>query len=252
VGNLQYRSRNADASKGHLAPVVNTMSSGAILLAAGRGDRMRGDGNKVLLPIVGREVLLHAIDAFSDIPDIHELVIVAQPVEHDIIATLLSSQRIPFRLTVGGTTRRDSALAGVRASTSSHVLIHDGARPFTSRALILRVLEALKTHAAVIPILTQTDHTHVLRSDGRHLTLQEPSQPVPIARAQTPQGFHRQLILECLETAPLDCRDDATAVLLSGRDVFTVNGDPANIKITYPEDLPLGEAIHYMRQHNSD
>ncbi len=226
------------------------MSVSAVLLAAGRGDRMGGDGNKVLRMIAGREVLLHAVDAFTGIPDIHELVVVTQPDERNIIADLLGSQHLPIRMVVGGATRRDSALAGVRASTADCVLIHDGARPFPSRALILRLLHALTSRAAVIPILPQTDHVHALQADGR-LAPPMPSQSLSMARAQTPQGFHRALILECLEAASLECRDDATAVLLAGRDVSTVPGDPSNIKITFPEDLRLGEAIHALQRRLS-
>jgi 2-C-methyl-D-erythritol 4-phosphate cytidylyltransferase len=62
-------------------------------------------------------------------------------------------------------------------------------------------------------------------------------------RAQTPQGFQRDLILRCLEAAPPEIRDDATAILLTGESVTTVPGERANIKITRPDDLPLAEAI---------
>ena len=224
------------------------MNAGAILLAAGRGNRMGGDGNKVLLTIAGREILLHAIDAFAGISEIREIVVVTHPDDRDSIARLLESrQQLPIRMAIGGATRRDSSLAGVRASTADHVLIHDGARPFPSRDMIVRVLHELKSCAAVIPTLPQTDHTHMMQDDGRHLALREPPEGVSIARAQTPQGFHRRLILECLKAAPIECRDDAAAVLLAGGKVATVNGDPTNLKITFPEDLHLGEAIHALR-----
>jgi 2-C-methyl-D-erythritol 4-phosphate cytidylyltransferase/2-C-methyl-D-erythritol 2,4-cyclodiphosphate synthase len=64
-----------------------------------------------------------------------------------------------------------------------------------------------------------------------------------LVRAQTPQGFKRTLLLESLEAAPPGVRDDATAVLQSGGGVATVPGEETNIKITYPSDLSLAEAI---------
>jgi len=101
---------------------------------------------------------------------------------------------------------------------------------------------------AVIPVLPIPDLLHrVDKTTARIVTLSNSSNH-PLVRAQTPQGFRRALILRCLEAASPEIRDDATAILLAGKSVATVAGDPTNIKVTRPEDLALAEAIAASRR----
>ncbi len=218
------------------------MITSAVILAAGRGDRMGAGQNKVLLPIRGQALICHTVQAFAQIPDIDDLVLVIHADEMETVRQLIQPIGIPFRLVEGGKTRRDSALAGVRAASGNFVLIHDGARPFPSPALIRRVLSRAQQENTAIPVLPITDLLHHVGTMGRIGELSG-FQERPLARAQTPQGFRRDLILRCLETAPPEIRDDATAILLAGESVATVPGERTNIKITCPEDLALAEAI---------
>jgi 2-C-methyl-D-erythritol 4-phosphate cytidylyltransferase len=198
--------------------------------------------NKVFLPIRGQALICHTVQAFTRIPDIDDLVLVIHADEMETARQLIQPIGIPFRLVEGGKTRRDSALAGVRAAGSDFVLIHDGARPFPSPALIHRVLSAAQQENAVIPVLPITDLLHHVGA-GRRIEELSGFQGHSLVRTQTPQGFRRDLILRCLETAPPEIRDDASALLLAGKSVATVPGERTNIKITYPEDVALAEAI---------
>ena len=137
-------------------------------------------------------------------------------------------------------------VAGVRAALGDIVLIHDGARPFPTKTLIHSVLAEAARAKAAIPALPITDLLHHLEPRSTITTL--PSLDIRLGRAQTPQGFHRDLILRCLEAAPPEIRDDASAILLAGKAVATVPGERTNIKITQPEDLPLAEAIAALRE----
>jgi 2-C-methyl-D-erythritol 4-phosphate cytidylyltransferase len=218
------------------------MKASAVILAAGSGDRMRTGGNKIFLPICGQAVLCHTISAFSHHPDIDELVLVVRSDEMERIRQLVQPLAKELRLIQGGETRRDSALAGVRAATKDLVLIHDGARPFPSSVLIARVVAAARRDGAAIPVLPVTDLLHKINPAGD-------IQPVSdlhhhaLARAQTPQGFRRELILRCLDAAPPGIRDDATALLLASERVTTIPGESCNIKLTHPTDVQLAEAI---------
>ena len=218
------------------------MTASVVILAAGRGERMGMNENKILAPIRGQALICHTVSAFARISELDEVIVVVHPDEMDRVRRLIQQITSQFQLVEGGETRRDSALAGVRAASGDLVLIHDGARPFPSSTLIQHVLTAARRESAVVPVLRIFDLVYRVGTAERIEKMSDLSGQ-SLAQAQTPQGFRRDLILRCLEAASSEIRDDATAVLLAGESVGTVHGEPANIKITRPEDLALAEAI---------
>jgi 2-C-methyl-D-erythritol 4-phosphate cytidylyltransferase len=223
------------------------MSTSAVILAAGRGDRMQEEINKILIPIGGQALICWTVEAFTHVEEIDDLVLVVQADEMAAIKRMILPVAPHARFVEGGVTRRDSALAGVRAATGDVVLIHDGARPFPTKTLILRVIAKAREEKAAIPVLPVTDLLHHLAPAG-DIVMTPPCLDSSVVRAQTPQGFHHPLILRCLEDAPPEIRDDASALLLAGQTVATVAGEHSNMKITKPEDLPMAEAIAEMRE----
>lgn len=223
------------------------MSTSAVILAAGRGDRMQAKTNKILMPIGGRPLICWAVRAFAQIAEIDDLVLVVQGSEMETIKRMIQPITPNAHIVKGGMTRRDSALAGVRAACGDIVLIHDGARPFPTKTLILNVIAKAQQEKAALPILPVTDLLHHLAPAGNSV-MTPPCLDSLLVRAQTPQGFHRPLILRCLEDAPPEIRDDASAVLLAGQPVATVPGERSNLKITKPADLPMAEAIAAFRE----
>jgi len=173
------------------------MTASAVILAAGHGDRMHGEENKIFLPIRGQALLCHTISAFSNHPDIDELVLVVRSDEMERIRQLVQPLAKDVRLIQGGVTRRDSALAGVRVATKDVVLIHDGARPFPSSVLIASVVVAAQREDAAIPVLPVTDLLHQLNPAGDVQSASVLDQHA-LSCTQTPQGFRRDLILRCL------------------------------------------------------
>lgn len=105
------------------------MSASAVILAAGRGDRMRVDENKLFLPICGQALICHTVSAFARITELDDLVLVVPSGEMEKVRQLVQPITDHCRFVKGGETRRDSALVGVRAARMEIVLIHDGARP---------------------------------------------------------------------------------------------------------------------------
>jgi len=212
----------------------------AVLLAAGRGERMGGDRNKLLLPVEGRPLIAYSIDAFAASPMIDELVVVVRPADAAAIEPLLPACP-PARLVPGGARRRDSALAGTAAARGEIVLIHDAARPLPSDRLIERVIAAAVETGAAVPVLPVTDTIRGV-DDGARL-LPEAVDRHRLRRMQTPQGFRRELVHRALLTAEASVTDDAAAVLAAGHPVIAVAGDPANLKVTTPEDLVFLRAL---------
>jgi len=219
------------------------MTGSAVLLAAGRGVRMNAERNKVFLPLLGVPLLQHTIRAFLGVPGIEELVIVLGRDDMDEGRRLAQAVAPDCRFVEGGDVRRDSSLAGVRAASKEIVLIHDAARPFPSRNLIRAVLAAAEDVGAAVPTLAIPDLLHRIDAESGRVTEASVPDMQNIARAQTPQGFRRELILHCLEASPRDIRDDATAVAHAGHPVAAVPGDPANLKVTRPADMILAAAI---------
>ncbi len=217
------------------------MTASAVILAAGRGERMRSDNRKAFLVLAGRPLFVHAVETFSRDPRIAEILVVVHPDDLDAARTAVALLDRDVRFVSGGATRRESSLAGIRAATGDTVLIHDGCRPFVTTVLIDRVLDEAERHGAVVPILSPTETLY--RRDIAEHRLREVVDRASIARAQTPQAFRRSLILRCLEAADPGVTDDASAVLAEGEPVFTVEGEVSNLKVTHPEDLRWAEAF---------
>lgn len=224
------------------------MTAAAVILAAGQGERLRAGENKVFALLAGEPVFLRAGKVFASMPEIQEIVFVVRPNEEGRMRELWGTGAERIRWVPGGSTRRDSSLAGVRATSCDVVLIHDAARPFASAELIRRVLKAAQEKGAAIPVLPLVDLLHYTEGVCLLPTEREIPSEDSVVRAQTPQGFSRDRILACLETAGPGVRDDATAVMQRGHPVYVVSGDPCNIKLTHPEDLALAEAIVLSRQ----
>jgi 2-C-methyl-D-erythritol 4-phosphate cytidylyltransferase len=120
-------------------------------------------------------------------------------------------------------------------------LVHDAARALTPPALIARVVAALRDgHPAVVPALPVADTIKAVDANG--VVIATPDR-TGLRAAQTPQGFHTELLLRAYDSSPADVTDDATLVENLGAQVFVVDGDPMAFKITTPWDLLLAEAV---------
>lgn len=215
-------------------------TASAIIVAAGRGERMGSETRKGFLPLAGRPLFAHAAEAFARATWTDELVLVVHEADIDAARSVVETI-VPDAIVVqGGLTRRDSSLAGVRAASGEIVLIHDGCRPFVDAGLIERVADGAKRHGAAVPVLPTIETLYSISGDGgcvRYVVDRS-----EIVRAQTPQGFRRSLILRCLEAADPGITDDASAVIACGESVATVPGEAVNVKVTYPSDLRWAEA----------
>ena len=208
----------------------------AIIVAAGRGTRAGGDLPKHWQLLAGRPVLAHAIDAFRG--HAQRLVLVIRPEDRPRAAALGAD----VRLVEGGETRDQSvrnALEALAGDGITQVLIHDGARPLVPEAVIARVLAALETHPGAAPALAVTDALW-RGAAGLVAGTQDRS---GLWRAQTPQGFHFAAILAAHRAYPGQAADDVEVARAAGLDVAIVEGNEANLKLTFPGDFARAEAI---------
>jgi 2-C-methyl-D-erythritol 4-phosphate cytidylyltransferase/2-C-methyl-D-erythritol 2,4-cyclodiphosphate synthase len=146
----------------------------------------------------------------------------------------------------GGATRQASVRAGLEALASQSpdiVLIHDAARPFVTAALISRAIDAADLTGAAVPAIPVTDTVKVIGEAGH---VEATPERARLRIAQTPQSFRYDVILDAHRRAARDGRDDFTddAALAewAGLTVATFEGDPANMKLTTPEDFIREEA----------
>ncbi|WP_300529814.1 bifunctional 2-C-methyl-D-erythritol 4-phosphate cytidylyltransferase/2-C-methyl-D-erythritol 2,4-cyclodiphosphate synthase [Maricaulis sp.] len=215
------------------------MKTGVIIVAAGRGERAGGDRPKQYREIAGEAVLARTVRAFQQALPGSEICVVINTDDQARFDQLGLQTRIAF----GGATRTASVRAGLDALETAavdSVLIHDAARPFVSRALIQSVLDKLLTAEAALPALGMTDALLSARDGEMTGSLNRDE----VFAAQTPQGFHYQPLMQAYSRLGCDAmHDDASVAASAGMTVAIVDGDPANFKITRPEDFQKAETM---------
>ncbi|HEY2552289.1 MAG TPA: 2-C-methyl-D-erythritol 4-phosphate cytidylyltransferase [Streptosporangiaceae bacterium] len=235
------------------------MRTVAVVLAGGTGQRFGRGLPKQLLKLAGRTVLEHSVAAFDRAPGVDEVIVVMAPRFTSQAEELLSTAGFGkvSRVIEGGVARPDSARraiatlsadAGHAEPADLNVLFHDAARPLVGQEIIAACVRALESYQAIGVAVPCAD------------TIVEVSGPVMagmqrrevLQRCQTPQGFRLSVIREAYQLADADpsfstssATDDCGIVLryLPGIPVAVVPGSERNIKITYPSDLTVAEAL---------
>src|SRR4030088_98495 len=212
----------------------------AILVAAGRGLRAGSGGPKQYRSIGGRTVIFRAMEPFCRHPPIFAVQPVLNPDDTAVFNDAVSELRYEPPA-IGGTTRQASVHAGLEALANQKpdvVLIHDAARPFVSAALISRAIDAAGRTGAAVPAIPVTDTIKLIGDAGN---VEATPERARLRIAQTPQAFRFDVILDAHRRAARDGRsdftDDAALAEWAGLTVATFEGDPANMKLTTPEDF---------------
>jgi 2-C-methyl-D-erythritol 4-phosphate cytidylyltransferase/2-C-methyl-D-erythritol 2,4-cyclodiphosphate synthase len=180
-----------------------------------------------------KAVLAHAIDSLASHPAIGCVQVVIGEGQQGLYQEAIGNRILPSPV-IGGSSRRDSVLAGLKVVTSDHVLIHDAARPFVPASVIDRLIAALDIHSGAVPALPFVDtvaHGDDLLGD----TLDRSG----IVRVQTPQAFSTHAIVDAHKRWPADAEatDDAQVLRASGGQVAIVKGDRMLEKLTYEADF---------------
>jgi len=218
-----------------------TVSATAILLCAGKGERLGAGVDKALVPLAGRPLFTWGLEAFERAAGIDRIVMVG-PVKR--MKEMLAASGLMTRKIVawseGGRERQDSVARGlhVMPDDATLVAIHDCARALVTSELIARVVGDAAQHGAAIAALPLGDT--LKRGALGVIETTVPRQG--LFCAQTPQAFRRDWIVAAHAAATRQATDDAALVEALGHRVHLTAGEPLNFKITTPQDLELAEA----------
>lgn len=205
----------------------------AVVMAAGMGARMGLSRNKALEPLSGVPMLVRSVRAFEGLVD--GVVVAVRPEDEAEVRALLPGVELAY----GGETRTQSvqnALA-MLPEDAEIVLVHDAARPFVSREVILRCIASAREFGSGVASVPAQDTLHVAE-DG--WVVDTPARESLYA-AQTPQAFRVEALRAALAGGGAHT-DDAGAMRAAGHAVRLVEGDPMNIKLTTPSDWLLAES----------
>jgi 2-C-methyl-D-erythritol 4-phosphate cytidylyltransferase len=233
------------------------MSITAIIPAAGKGYRMKGEVPKQFLLLAGKPVLIHTLQKLAR-SSVDALVVVVSEERMAFTRNLLGEEKIekPFKVLAGGLERQDSVRAGLNAldNDCSLVLIHDAVRPFVRQDMVEAVIKAAEKAGAATLAIRPADTIKLsptLQSygDGARNGQDKVMKNLPrehLWQIQTPQAFHKDLIIQAHKKALAEgylATDDSELVERMDHEVVIIEGDPLNLKITGPEDMIIADAI---------
>jgi 2-C-methyl-D-erythritol 4-phosphate cytidylyltransferase / 2-C-methyl-D-erythritol 2,4-cyclodiphosphate synthase len=220
------------------------MRTAALLLGAGRGDRLGIGRPKAFVELEGKTLLRRAVETVEACPDVAAFVVAAPAGWEDRAEALAGVAPKLTAVVAGGATRQRSVVAALGAVPDEvdAIITHDVARPLASAKLFSAVLEALQRADGAIPVLPVPDTVKRVRGETVVETIDRSS----LVLAQTPQAF-RSVALTAAHhraaEAAVEATDDAVLVQAAGFRVIAIPGDPENVKITVGSDLRAAEAL---------
>lgn len=218
------------------------MKKYAVIVAGGSGQRMGAAMPKQFMLLQQKPLLWYSLNTFLQAFDDIEIILVL-PKDNlaegeQIVTDLNAGNRI--MITAGGTTRFHSVQNGLASvSVPSVVFVHDGVRCMVSKELIHRCYEQALEKGSAIPAVAATDSIRI--ANGTDHTVADRNH---VRIIQTPQTFLSAILLPAFNTVYQDSfTDEATVVEASGQQVFLIEGEYENIKITRPADLMIAEQV---------
>ncbi|NNE06139.1 MAG: 2-C-methyl-D-erythritol 4-phosphate cytidylyltransferase [Xanthomonadales bacterium] len=231
-----------------------SVSFHALIVAAGKAQRFGGALPKQYVPLMGKPVLAYSIDALRQVPGLRGITVVLATDDADF-EVLIGSRHGRIATTEGGETRAESVLKGLDAirqadPETSWVMVHDGARPCIEAEQVIELTRVANDHEdgaiLAIPVsdtLKRADQCGLIRSDVDRDGLWA---------AQTPQLFQADRLAGALRhmlNSERQPTDEASAMQLAGARPRLVRGSSHNIKITWPADVALAEAVLAARRN---
>lgn len=218
------------------------MKKTAIIVAGGTGQRMGTTLPKQFLAIEGKSILLHTIGQFATaFADINFIIVLPADYIQDGKALITSSGLSQsFQFVAGGDTRFQSVKNGLaQADSASVVFVHDAVRCLLTPDLIQRCYQQAVEKGSAIPAVSSTDTIRILEGNQHHVV-----DRANVMMIQTPQTFNAALLKKAFEQAyQPSFTDEANVLEASGKEVYLIEGEYENIKITRPLDLAIAEYI---------
>ena len=220
------------------------MNISVIIVAAGGGTRLKAGVPKAFVILKGRPLIAYSLAVFQTMKAVNSIVVVGHQDHLKRFEALRRNFRKIHAVVAGGKARADSVKCGLAAvdHNANFVLVHDAARPLISAEMVKRLLAALKKHKAVIAAVPVK--ATVKQVNAKTLRVERTLQRSLLWEAQTPQGFHKDVLVKAHQRKfKGEATDDAMLVEHLGVGVKVVMGDHRNIKITTPEDLAIVEGL---------
>ncbi|PFG30786.1 2-C-methyl-D-erythritol 4-phosphate cytidylyltransferase [Paramicrobacterium agarici] len=218
-----------------------------IVVAAGRGTRLRAAGPKALVDVAGRPILQHALDGVFRMREPAQVIVVAPPGRRDdaerIARACAGAASDYVSVVEGADTRQGSVAAGLARVEDGVdvVLVHDAARALTPTEQLDAVADAVRERGTgIVPALPVADT--IKRITGSAV-IESTIDRDPLRAVQTPQGFPRALLDAAYAAATEPLTDDAALVTAIGGEVATIAGHESAFKITTPWDLRRAELL---------
>lgn len=218
------------------------MKKYAVIVAGGAGQRMGADMPKQFLLLKGKPLLQYTIQSFLLAYDDTNIILVLPPAYvvkgEEIIKTMNAEKRV--RITAGGKTRFQSVKNGlVYITHPSVVFVHDGVRCMVSQKLIQNCYEQAVLKGSAIPAVAATDSIRI-EEGSVHYTISRNK----VRIIQTPQTFRSEILAEAFKQEYKEAfTDEATVVEAGGEEVFLIEGEYNNLKVTRPIDLCIAEKL---------
>ena len=227
---------------------MKTYTYAAIVLAGGRGKRMNADIPKQYLEIDGKPLIYYTLKAFQESP-VDQIVLVTGKEEKEYcqkeIVERYAFDKVTY-IVEGGAERYHSVYNGLKyVQSCDYVLIHDGARPFVNKAIIMEnMLQVVNKNACVTAVMSKDT---VKIADENGIVKNTPDRKM-VWNVQTPQTFSVELIMQAYErilsSENISVTDDAMVVEATMNvPIYLIKGDYRNIKITTPEDLKVAQVF---------
>jgi len=216
----------------------------AVLVAAGRGERLGGDRPKAFAPLAGRPLLAESLERLDACESIDAIVVAAPSGWEEpaiLLAEELGAAKVSSVVTGGARSRSESVRIGVGevADGADAIVVHDAARPLVSDAVVGRVLAALESCEGAVPGLPIADT--VKRAPAG--VVSETVDRSDLYVVQTPQAFRADVFRAALAAWDGDATDCAGYVERAGGTVAVVQGDPVLLKVTDGDDLAAVERL---------
>ena len=219
----------------------------AIIVAAGKSERMGGGADKAFLNLGSRPIVAWSLLAFEKNADIDSIVLVVrkdQITAAKAVARMFGISKLS-KVVAGGTRRQDSVQAGLKEADSDTriVVVHDGARPCVTQEVISEVIKYARRGTAAVTGCRIRDAVKIVE---KGITVSSTVDRAKYWTVQTPQAFPVAMLRKAyaaVEAENKDVFDDAQAVEIAGETVKICESDKPNIKITTPEDIQVAAAI---------
>ena len=234
---------------------MNKPKNTAIILASGSSERLSNLNTvKQFVKVAGKTVIEHTLDVFEKNTNIDEIVIVTRDDYKNYCYELVNKNNYKkiHKILSGGKTRQESseiAIMAIDAKDDDNILIHDAVRPFISDKIINDCIEALGKYSAIDVAIPSADT--IIQIDDNQ-TIKDIPKRQYLRRGQTPQAFKYSIIKKAHELAKnnsdVQVTDDCGLIkFFNLGEIYVVEGDDYNIKITYPIDIDIADKLFQIR-----